>query len=77
VVSPHINTLVYPLLVHVVRRMDFRRSMPRTADGSDGRGGETSIPLHAGAQDVLPSASGGGAARAIWVEAEVGPTAGH
>jgi hypothetical protein len=38
VVPSHVNTLAYPLLVHVVRTTDFRRPSPRAGAG-DGRGG--------------------------------------
>jgi hypothetical protein len=43
VVLPHINTLAYPLLVHVTRTVDYRRPTPRgDSDGrNDGIGGWT------------------------------------
>jgi hypothetical protein len=40
-VSPHINTLVYPVLVHVTRTVDFRRPTPGGAEAGGGDGGRT------------------------------------
>lgn len=41
VVPPHINTLVYPLLVHVTSTVDFRRPAPGGAASGGGDGGPT------------------------------------
>jgi hypothetical protein len=71
VVPPHINTLAYPLLVHVTRTADFHRSAPcgdpRGRD--DGDGGQTAgwpvrrhYPYTPGAPDVLPGTGSGGGA---------------
>jgi hypothetical protein len=39
VVPPHINTLAYPLLVHVTRTVDFRRPALRDGNDAGGRAG--------------------------------------
>jgi hypothetical protein len=71
VVPPHVNTLAYPLLVHVTRTVDFRRPTPRGETGGrdDGDGGRTAVwparrqySYTPGAPDVLPGAGNGGGA---------------
>jgi hypothetical protein len=70
VVPPHVNTLAYPLLVHVVRTTDFRRPVPRTSgNGGDGagNGGATAWPTRRhypytpGTPDFLPGSGSDGA----------------
>jgi hypothetical protein len=67
VVPPHINTLVYPLLVHVTSTVDFRRPVPVGAAGGNGDGGPTPAwptrrhyQYTRGVPDVLPGSGGGG-----------------
>jgi hypothetical protein len=74
VVPPHISTLVYPLLVHVTRTVDFRRSSPGSAAAGGADDGRASAwparrqyQYTRGVPDVLPGSGGGGAA----------PSAGH
>lgn len=71
VVPPHINTLAYPLIVHVTWTTDFRRSAPRgEADrrGDDDGGQTAAWPARRqyhytiGAPDSLPGAGDGGGA---------------
>jgi hypothetical protein len=69
VVPPHINTLVYPLLVHVTRTIDFRRDTPGGAASGDSDGGRTAgwtkrrqYQYTRGVPDVLPGGIGGGGA---------------
>ncbi|KAK1620921.1 hypothetical protein QYE76_026438 [Lolium multiflorum] len=75
VVPPHINTLVYPLLVHVTKTVDFRRSTPSNAAAGGADDGRASawpavrqFQYTRGVPDVLPSSGGGGGAA---------PSAGH
>jgi hypothetical protein len=69
VIPPHINTLAYPLLIHVTSTADFRRSTPRQGPGDrvvDGDGSTPAWPTRRqytytrGIPDVLPGNGGGG-----------------
>ncbi|KAK1631913.1 hypothetical protein QYE76_006228 [Lolium multiflorum] len=68
VVPPHINTLAYPLIVHVTNTVDFRRAAPRdnsTDRAGDGDGGTPAWPTRRhydytrGKPDDLPGSGGG------------------
>ncbi|KAK1662053.1 hypothetical protein QYE76_050212 [Lolium multiflorum] len=73
VVPPHINTLAYPLIIHVTSTVDFRRSATRrgASDRSvDGDGGTPAWPTRRhytctrGVPDTLPGSVEGGSAAA-------------
>jgi hypothetical protein len=71
-VPPHINTLAYPLLVHVTSTVDFQHPALRDGNYAGGRAGgfdgerttgwtaRCQYPYTPGAPDVLPGASAGG-----------------
>ncbi|KAM0872919.1 hypothetical protein ACQ4PT_038384 [Festuca glaucescens] len=69
VVPPHINTLAYPLLIHVTSTVDFRRSTPRHGAGDRTVDGDRRTPAWPtqrqysytrGVPDVLPGSAEGG-----------------
>jgi hypothetical protein len=71
VVPPHVDTLVYPLLLHVTHSVDFLRppvasGADRSRDGTDGAGAAPAWPMsrrysyEPGRPDALPSAGGYG-----------------
>jgi hypothetical protein len=68
VVPPHINTLAYPLIIHVTTTVDFRRAAPRdntTGRAEDGDGGTPAwttwrqYNYTRGMPDDLPGRGGG------------------
>ncbi|KAK1627408.1 hypothetical protein QYE76_001723 [Lolium multiflorum] len=73
VVPPHINTLAYPLIIHVTSTVDFRRSVNRRGAGDrsvNGEGGTPAWPARRqytytrGVPDTLPGSAEGGSAAA-------------
>jgi hypothetical protein len=73
VVPPHINTLAYPLIIHVTSTIDFRRSVNRRGAGDrsvNGEGGTPAWPARRqytytrGVPDTLPGSAEGGSAAA-------------
>ncbi|KAK1648165.1 hypothetical protein QYE76_065970 [Lolium multiflorum] len=69
IVPSHVNTLVYPVLVHVTSTVDFRRATPGGAAAAGGDGGRTDAwptrrqyQYTRGMPDVLPGSGGDGGA---------------